>query len=147
MGLALRRTELLIEAAELSHYVQSLRGPAGYLKGSAPQQGWTPYLTAHLKLTLAVPRGGTFFLLSRSIPRSRSLLVLSGPLGVVELIPLPSYMIVEGRVQELRCIFPPTQRVHPSSSLGSALLTSAAIQPGPKTQLDPVAQGLRRGRG
>ena len=74
MGLALRRTELLIEAAQLSHYVQSLRGPAGYLKGSAPQQGWTPYLTAHLKLTLAVPRGGIFFLLSRSIPRSRSLL-------------------------------------------------------------------------
>ena len=146
MGLALRRTELLIEAAQLSHYVQSLRGPAGYLKGGAPQQGWTPYLTAHLKLTLAVPRGGTFFLLSRSIPRSRSFTSYR-PLGVVELIPLPSYMIVEGRVQELRRIFPPTQRVHPSSSLGSALLTSAAIQPGPKTQLDPVAQGLRRGRG
>ena len=56
----------------------------------ATQQGWTPYLTAHLKLTLAVPRGGTFFLLSRSIPRSRSLLVLSGPLGVVELEALPT---------------------------------------------------------
>ena len=64
MGLALRRTELLIEAAQLSHYVQSLRGPAGYPSGAlSPQQGWTPYLTAHLKLTLAVPRGGTFFLL------------------------------------------------------------------------------------
>ena len=40
------------------------------------------------------------------------------------------------------------QRGHPSSpTLGSGLLTSAAIQPGPTTQLDPVAQGLRRGRG
>ena len=48
MGLALRRTELLIEAAQLSHYVQSLRGPAAYLKGIASQQGWTPYLTAQL---------------------------------------------------------------------------------------------------
>ena len=47
---------------------------------------------------------------------------------------------------------PPLDLNHPTTRgpqrpPGRWLLTSAVIQPGPKTQLDPVAQGLRRGRG
>ena len=40
MGLALRRTELLVEAAQLIHLVQSLRGPTPLQQGVIP-----PYLT------------------------------------------------------------------------------------------------------
>ena len=76
--------------------------------------------------------------------------VLSGLLGVVEMIPLPNYprRWVEGRGEYAQA-FPRNSKKGTPKLLQpvSGLLTSAVIQPGPKTQLDPVAQGLRRGRG
>ena len=76
--------------------------------------------------------------------------VLSGPLGVVELIPLPNYprRWVEGQGEYAQAYFSPTPKgTHKLLHHVSGLLTSAVIQPDPKTQLDPVAQGLRRGPG
>ena len=82
MGLALRRTELLIEAAQLNHYVQSLRGPVIKLARQGPLPD-CPTVT-HTGRSAR----GTFFLLISPDSSLPQFTVLPGPLGVVELTAL-----------------------------------------------------------
>ena len=82
MGLALRRTELLIEAAQLNHYVQSFRGPVIKLARQGPLPD-CPTVT-HTGRSAR----GTFFLLISPDSSLPQFTVLPGRLGVVELIAL-----------------------------------------------------------
>ena len=82
MGLALRRTELLIEAAQLNHYVQSFRGPVIKLARQGPLPD-CPTVT-HTGRSAR----GTFFLLISPDSSLRQFTVLPGRLGVVELTAL-----------------------------------------------------------
>ena len=84
MGLALRRTELLIEAAQLNHYVQSFRGPVIKLARQGPLPD-CPTVT-HTGRSAR----GTFFLLISPDSSLPQFTVLPGPLGVVELTALPT---------------------------------------------------------
>ena len=82
MGLALRRTELLIEAAQLNHYVQSFRGPVIKLARQGPLPD-CPTVT-HTGRSAR----GTFFLLILPDSSLPQFTVLPGRLGVVELTAL-----------------------------------------------------------
>ena len=82
MGLALRRTELLIEAAQLNHYVQSFRGPVIKLACQGPLPD-CPTVT-HTGRSAR----GTFFLLISPDSSLPQFTVLPGRLGVVELTAL-----------------------------------------------------------
>ena len=82
MGLALRRTELLIEAAQLNHYVQSFRGPVIKVARQGPLPD-CPTVT-HTGRSAR----GTFFLLISPDSSLPQFTVLPGRLGVVELTAL-----------------------------------------------------------
>ena len=82
MGLALRRTELLIEAAQLNHYVQPFRGPVLKLARQGPLPD-CPTVT-HTGRSAR----GTFFLLISPDSSLPQFTVLPGRLGVVELTAL-----------------------------------------------------------
>ena len=91
MGLALRRTELLIEAAQLNHRGQSLRGPA--VSGQEQyvllkQQGVTPLPDCPTVTHTGRSARGTFFLLISPDSSLPQFTVLPGRLGVVELTAL-----------------------------------------------------------
>ena len=82
MGRALRRTELLIEAAQLNHYVQSFRGPVSKLARQGPLPDCPP--VTHTGRSAR----GTFFLLISPDSSLPQFIVLPGPLDVVELTAL-----------------------------------------------------------
>ena len=82
MGLALRRTELLLEAAQLNHYVQSFRGPVIKLARQGPLPD-CPTVT-HTGRSAR----GTFFLLISPDSSLPQFTVLPGRLSVVELTAL-----------------------------------------------------------